>query len=51
VVVAQSDLNFPAQVFALAEEGASVIEDLVALAPEAGAASANDTVDTIAVGR
>jgi hypothetical protein len=51
VAVAQSDLNFPVQVFALAEEGASTIEDLSALAPEAGAASANGTVDTIAAGR
>jgi hypothetical protein len=51
VAVAQSDLNFPVQVFALGEEGASVIEDLGALAPEAGAASADDTVDAIAAGR
>ena len=51
VAVAQSDLSFPVQVFSLAEEGASVIEDLGALAPEASAAGADGSVDTIAAGR
>jgi hypothetical protein len=52
VVVAQSDLTFPVQVFGLAEEGVWVIEDLGALAPdEPSAADAAGTVDTIAAGR
>jgi hypothetical protein len=50
VAVAQPDLNFPVQVFSLAEDGASVIAALGAFAPEAGAVGAAGTVDTIAAG-
>jgi hypothetical protein len=50
VAVAQSDPNFPVQVFSLAGDEAPAVENLV-LAPEAGAAGADGTVGTIAAGR
>jgi hypothetical protein len=50
VAVAQSDLNFPVQVFSLTEDGASAI-DLGALTSEASAAGSDGTLDTIAAGR
>jgi hypothetical protein len=51
VAVAQADLSFPVQVFSLAGDGVSVIEDLGPLAPEGGAAGADGSINTIAAGR
>lgn len=52
LALAQSDPSFPVQVFVLAEDGASTIDDFSALAPdEASAAGAGGTVDTIAADR
>jgi len=52
LALAQSDPSFPVQVFVLAEDGASTIDDFSALAPdEASAAGADGTVDAIAADR